>query len=459
MNHRIVIAALLLWAAVAPLAAQAGAEAAGAIIEQLDRTNTNGTNETRIIAELREVVRKAGEDHPNDAQAVKQAAKDHIAAMRGRKSSPGKPGGQNNADVRRFLNDLENRLKDLNLISAPAPGWLPAGLTATATGTGHTTGHIADLKIANTTGLPVRLDLGALFIPSDDTHQPYIVPSTPPIVVPPGGAAVVPLEGFCADIRRPPAPFGLRLPPLSAWTRPQPLPSGWAPHTNKGWAPGGAAGALIPGTDIPLGHTINPDLYPEEAAPILLEAVARIAQAFDEMKNEGAIHTPFSHQSLREREAVVQHSFWKFAATISGEQYELGDFALKTAAQFETNTGRDFEGLPENAQRELASGIADFWHTFEAVGERAKIASSPLETPADTHQFGVVEWIKDLLGPDYGKVKKPGDFDNFRRVKYDRYAEERAVNKKSHEEACKAVGISGKLAEACKRVYENEKKK
>ena len=106
LSIKLTLAACLLWVATIPQAsaqAGAGAEAAKAIIEQLDRTNANGTNDKKIIEELKEVAKKAGEDHPNDAQAVKQAVKGHIAKMRGRRHSSGAPGGKNNEGVNKFL--------------------------------------------------------------------------------------------------------------------------------------------------------------------------------------------------------------------------------------------------------------------------------------------------------------------------------------------------------------------
>ena len=122
LSIKLTLVAFLLWAAIVPQAsAQAGADAAKAIIEQLDRTNTNGTNDKNAIEELKKVAKKAGEDNPGDAAAVKQAVKDHIAEMRDRRHSSGAPGGKNNEGVKKFLNDLENKLKDRSLISAPVP--------------------------------------------------------------------------------------------------------------------------------------------------------------------------------------------------------------------------------------------------------------------------------------------------------------------------------------------------
>jgi hypothetical protein len=79
-------------------------------------------------------------------------------------------------------------------------------------------------------------------------------------------------------------------------------------------------------------------------------------------------------------------------------------------------------------------------------------------TSPDDIQFGLIGWIKDILGPDYDDVEKRDDFDTTRRTKYDKYVVERKLNNKSHKEACEAVDIDGKFAEACKKVYDNETK-
>jgi hypothetical protein len=74
-------------------------------------------------------------------------------------------------------------------------------------------------------------------------------------------------------------------------------------------------------------------------------------------------------------------------------------------------------------------------------------------------EFGVIDWVKELLGPDYDDVETRDDFDKIRRTKYDKYEVEREINKLSHEEACKKIDIDadGSLAKAFKRVYENQK--
>jgi hypothetical protein len=389
LSIQLILATLLFWAALAPPAsAQAGAEAAKAIIEQLERTNTNGTNDEKVIEELKKVAKKAGEDHPADAAAVKQAVKDHIAKMRGRNHSSGAPGGKNNQGVRDFLNDLENKLKDRALISVPANDWQESGLLISAVGTGQTTGTIGQLTLTNPTRLPIRFAPGALLIPSRGAEQPYIVPPMPPVVVPPGSTIELPVEGMCADVHRPPVGSGQPMPPAEEWVPARPLPAGWSPAPQAGWQHNPNSTVLNPVTGEPLGHTIDPDHYPEEAAPILLEAIERITRAYDEMQGQGLINTPFSNDRDKEREAVIQQTFWIFTAGLTGQEYEPNDFEQKTVEQYEASTGNSVETAPPALRESIQQGAADFWNTFQAVGAEAKVL--PSTAPASQEEWGPV---------------------------------------------------------------------
>ena len=64
-----------------------------------------------------------------------------------------------------------------------------------------------------------------------------------------------------------------------------------------------------PGTDIPIGGTINPNDYPKVWGPVLVDAMNEIANTYDKLKEEGVINTPFSGDTEREREAVIQQTF------------------------------------------------------------------------------------------------------------------------------------------------------
>jgi hypothetical protein len=78
---------------------------------------------------------------------------------------------------------------------------------------------------------------------------------------------------------------------------------------------------LIPGTGEEPGRTVDAGLEPEIAARLLLAAIGDIERATTELQASGRLQTPFSADPEREREAVVQQTFWLYAAELSGEKY------------------------------------------------------------------------------------------------------------------------------------------
>src|SRR5687767_14550327 len=88
-------------------------------------------------------------------------------------------------------------------------------LKVIATGTGRTTGHIANLSITNNTGSPVKINSQTCYIPSEGKYQPYV--ATIPAITVPLGVTSVQIEGYCADVLTPPVPGGINMPPLSDW--------------------------------------------------------------------------------------------------------------------------------------------------------------------------------------------------------------------------------------------------
>lgn len=312
--------------------------------------------------------------------------------------------------------------------------------TAKATGTGLTTGHVANLVLHNPTSQPVMVQFGptvpsapgtppgtALFIPSGGQYQPYIVPYLPHVSLAPGEIKTIPVQGYCVDVRMPPVPEGGGMPPVSTWvcsgplipepinppgypstvsvptrmapalskaldmlsggTKPKPKPSPGMPspgHTTLSVdCPDGLLAPLptIPDTDIPLPTPVSPDKHPAVAVPLMLDAIQRIIRTYDEMKPKGTITTPFSGNPDKEREAVIQQTFWMYTAALRGEPYEKKDFRANTIRQFEQNTGKTFAQTPQPQQEKMDKGVDDFWDSFEAVGAEAKILPRVPEPP------------------------------------------------------------------------------
>jgi hypothetical protein len=269
-----------------------------------------------------------------------------------------------------------------------------------ATGTGNTTGHVADISVKNSTGAPVKINPQTCYIPSGGQYQPYIA-FIPAHTFPPGTTSIQ-LDGYCADIHKPAVPTGNPLPPVEQWI-PVVIPGKISPQTGinilpkpelppflpkdipnliqtPGYTPQPAdpeSEIVItwPGTDIPVGGSIDPVNFPERFAPMLVEALDRITKTFDEMALRGNIHTPYHQEPDLQREAVIQQTFWIFTATITGEPYRKEQFHIKVIEQFEDNSSSSMETLPEKEKEKIETGVDEFWKTFTAVGTEAKLLS------------------------------------------------------------------------------------
>jgi hypothetical protein len=329
-------------------------------------------------------------------------------------------------------------------IAQPTPAAPPAqpnvANTIRVVGTGRTTGHIADFFAINPTPEPITLRIGqgsSLFIPSNGRDQAYIVPHLPDILINPAQTVTVPIEGYCVDVHRPPLGAAQPAPPVSSWTGSEPLPgtppAPPAPGSNLVTVPVQTAPPLpqvadlldrlprppaisrwdcpeapvpttplIPGTDTPIRRPINTDEAPGLAMPILAEAVQRIAQSYDELQPRGGINTPFSNNRDREREAVIQQTFWIFTSALQGTPYTKLDFHDNTVRQFENTTNRQYDQLPDDQKERIDQGVDDFWDSFQATGAEAKVLPRVPTPPTLPHR----EKIEEAFGqPD---IYKPG---------------------------------------------------
>ncbi|MBK9255433.1 MAG: DUF4157 domain-containing protein [Saprospiraceae bacterium] len=303
--------------------------------------------------------------------------------------------------------------------------------TIKVTGTGRTTGHIASLSVSNPTKEPINVKIGnggSFLIPSSGPYQPYVVPSIPAIPVQPGKTVTVPVEGYCVDIRRPPVGPDIPMPPVQSWIESTPqsitevsvapqIPEPFNPpvsNTMEVTLPTKMAISLqeatnilqslpppapmrnwncpdlvtdnsifIPGTDHLMPININVDDMPGLAAPLLLDAINRITHAIDKLDMDGVINTPFSNNKDKERESVIQQTFWMYSAGLSGQAYTKNDFENNTIKQFETTTGKNYGDIPVNQKDQIDKGVDDFWNTFSAVGVEAKILPKPVPPTND----------------------------------------------------------------------------
>ncbi len=254
-------------------------------------------------------------------------------------------------------------------------------ISAKASGTGRTTGHIANITLRNNGTSIADFQLGPFFIPAQGQYQPYIVPRSTSIPLVPHKSVTIPLHGYCADIYSPPIPDGHRLPAPGTWIKTEPgqVPDyGWINTSGDGIGKGivGDSSILVPGTVRPLRVTLDIYKRPELAGPLLIDVVKRAEMAFDSLKSAGKITTPYTNDPSREKEAVVQQVVWKYTSVLTGHVYPKEQFHGKMVEQLVATTGKPENALPPATQQQFEKGVDDFWDAFSAVGEQAKILSN-----------------------------------------------------------------------------------
>lgn len=254
--------------------------------------------------------------------------------------------------------------------------WHPEGQAfIAAKGTGRTSGHIATITVKNNTDRPFELPSAMFYIPMGKGYQGYVGRPAPGHSVPPGSTADVPVEGYCTTVRLPPVPEGTDLPPPEDWI----VATGESgpvaiPTSDTAGPPGNA---LVPGTDTPLPRAVSVNDEPMVAVPLLFAAISEIEQATANLQESGELVTPFSSNPERERQAVVQQTFWIFAAELENDPYTREEFTERMEAQYEDNTGVAIAEAPEEDQQQLAQGAQDFWASFQVVGAAAKVLKKP----------------------------------------------------------------------------------
>lgn len=308
-----------------------------------------------------------------------------------------------------------------------------------ARGTGRTTGHIADLTVENNSDKPITIAPARYYIPSHHRYQSYVGDVPGGITVPPGGTVVVPVSGYCADIHKPPVPSGEDMPPFDTWIGvggpstfpgqvydPPVSPSG-EPLTPDNVAPPFRPGDIpdiisspgftpaepgddpdiivtFPGTDTPIGGTIDPNTDPVALAPVLTGILDVIEQAAPVIQETGDYPNPFTPDPVREREAMIQQTFWIATGELGDDSYDKGDFAGQVYEQFENSSGIVVEDLPAEQRESLDHGVDAFWQSFTAVGLEAKVFNEE----DDDDPVPEVE----ILGPGDETIVPPAEKDD-----------------------------------------------
>jgi hypothetical protein len=271
------------------------------------------------------------------------------------------------------------------------------GMEYRSKGTGRTTGHVIDLWLINTTDQEMKIDLPAFFIPTDGAIQGYVIPlpEDPTIMVDPGATVRIPLKGYCTDIHKPPVGDGESTIPVKEWLTPIDVGDGPNPGdfidetvfkpnkeiwpqdslnpTSEGEGSSVKKTITYPGTEIPFPYTTDFKEHAKEVAPLIFEAIDLITTAFDSLYENGDIITPFSSNPGRERDAVIQQSFWMYTSYLEDKPYTFLDFENKMQEQFEDATGKKITETDSLTTVNFTEGVDQFWDTFELVGTEAKV--------------------------------------------------------------------------------------
>lgn len=308
-----------------------------------------------------------------------------------------------------------------------------------ATGTGTTTGDIATLVIHNKRNTPLHILPQRVFIPSSGQYQPYLadIPST---LVAPGKTDTVTLKGYCTDARLPSAPSLVELIPMEKWIpirQPDSTLAGngtylvtrhsVVPFTKdhisyiiisaayKPLYPAPDSTLVIqwPGTEIPVGGTLDhvsrPDLY----ATVMCRALELLETEANDHERHQPYTTPFTVDSLKERQAVIQQLLWMYASALAGKKYSMEEFSGKVYEQFKTKS--KLNSIPALEKQKLDEGILEFWNVFISVARTTHlfhvniqpgIAGVMVDVPVDTipYPWSMVPLVETIMKPYFVKA-------------------------------------------------------
>ncbi|MDF1695700.1 MAG: hypothetical protein P1U56_07720 [Saprospiraceae bacterium] len=391
-----------------------------------EKEKENKKRNQEAIDELNAFIKNLEKDNKTDKAEALKAMRDHIkknrtkdpgtvideAADEGKKTANLK---DNKKEIREYVDTIHSTVikKIFNLIIS-------------ARGTGRTTGHIADLSVTNNSDQFVSLTPQLLYIPGRDKYQGYIIYIPEPITVAPGTSTTLPIPGYCANPHVPPVPLNEPMPSPSEWIPIQIIPSGGfeidghpptVPEPMN--PPGGSTGppqhttpirisdqvpvpgydpsmtntvqaspgysedkgsdsdikVTYPGTQVEIEGSIDPDIDPTIFGQLAATGLTAIIDNVDTIQNSGIYITPFSNDKEKEKETIIQQTFWIYVAVILGKDYDKEDFANNVYKQFENATGKTVTSLPPEQKEQVDGGVDDFWTVYTAVGIEAKVFS------------------------------------------------------------------------------------
>jgi hypothetical protein len=316
-----------------------------------------------------------------------------------------------------------------------------------ATGTGLTTGHIATIEIINTFPNSIYLvntgnngfasfelndpnkntsfsvtgryndQSEMVYIPSNGKDQSYVATGLGKPTgagedgeIKPDESITIPVVGYCTDNRRPPVPLGEPMPSISQWLHSSDVSIPVAVTLGKDGFYNYNNGDLdfvainVPGQKYDNPLVVNQHSNPTDAAPFLFDAINRIILTTEILQNNNLINTPFSNNTPKERESVIQQTFWLYSSVLTGEDYSKDDFRKQMVNQYESNSGNKLNSAPEEVQEAVDVGVSSFWDAFVLVGVEAKVIGN-VEMTGSSLPGSVREKLDNAFGKDQSGVK------------------------------------------------------
>ena len=242
--------------------------------------------------------------------------------------------------------------------------------------TGRSSGHIGDMSIYNPTNQTATLIVGPYVIPSEKDLQGYILPEECIYSLKPQKTFNYKIQGYCMNAERPAIALNGTFPPLSSWLSEEDFEMRWlrelaqnrkTSFLNKNKNYNGIA-LKLPFSDKFFPYAINVDEHLPEAAPVLLATLKNIIKVYDDLEERKKFKSPLDAYPTKEREAVIQHVFWKYATSMQSINYNVDVFENMLKAQEVT---KDWYNSNKSKRASFNKDINAWWSLFNEVGEAA----------------------------------------------------------------------------------------
>lgn len=335
-----------------------------------DAKKKDGKIENRKEKADKEDARKKRNAARDAKRKAKKALRELEDLIEKRKKSEGTKPSSKTEDLQKILDGLRKALgggdqppagdKQGSIHQQAATGQI----AYTVSGTGETIGKVAQVLIVNLTDRALETEIPPTMIIGGGQYQPYIIPNLVKIPLAPFQTKTVPVDGICQDARKPPST-----------------------------AESGQLKILDP----------TAADFPKTIADQIAGA-QRLQTAVTKLQGSGAIKTPFSGNPAKERDTVIQQTFWIYTAAQSGQAYTKTEFANKlytqggfqppndltppvpvpettvaktpgtTTGSMATTSQPKKLKKPTAAQSQtLDKGVDQFWDAFQLTGKEAKI--------------------------------------------------------------------------------------